>query len=313
MTKESVAASPISWQAIETLQQNAPELIIWAAPVMFVLVALEAFFSYRQQRGLYNINESLGSLILGIGNVFISLGIKILLFYGAVWVYNLVPWRMTFSWWSVLPAYLLYDFCSYWAHNISHRQRFWWATHVAHHSGEYYNLTTSFRLGWLQYIKIIFFLPVPFAGIHPVIFFVVNQAATLYQFWVHTEYIQKLPAFIEYIFVTPSHHRVHHGSQHKYLNKNFGATLIVWDRLFGTFQEEEEQPVYGVTHPVKAKINPIAINFSEYMVMAQDLRSTKDFRTKLFFIFGDPISIDQYKSTKANQQSYTSISAHAAE
>lgn len=295
-------ADKISMQSIDALKNSAPEIIVWAAPIMFLLVLLESFFSYRQNKGFYHVKESIGSLIIGVGNVIISLGVKVILFYLAVVIYNLIPWRMEFSWWSIVPCYVAFDFCSYWAHRISHRQRFWWATHVAHHSGEFFNLTTSFRLSWIQYIKIIFFLPVPLLGTHPVAFFVINQVSTLFQFWLHTEYIRKLPALVEYILVTPSHHRVHHGSQKKYLNKNFGATFIVWDRMFGTFQEEEERPIYGITHPVKAKLDPIHINFHEYVSILEDVKSAKDLKSKLFFIFGDPITIDIYKKAKAESE-----------
>jgi sterol desaturase/sphingolipid hydroxylase (fatty acid hydroxylase superfamily) len=293
---------PIVWQSIDIMQRNAPEIIVWAAPIMFAFVLLEIFFSYHQRKGFYDTKESIGSLLIGIGNVVISIGIKVVLFYAAVVIYNFLPWRMEFNWWLLLPCYVLFDFCSYWTHRLSHRQRFWWATHVPHHSGEHYNLTTSFRLSWVQYIKIIFFLPVPLLGTHPVMFFIINQVATLYQFWLHTEYIRKLPAFIEYIFVTPSHHRVHHGSQDKYLNKNFGASFIIWDRLFGTYQSEEEQPLYGITHPIKERLNPMHINFHEYVSMFQDVKSVRDFRSKIFFIFGDPIAIDAYKKLRAIQK-----------
>ena len=197
---------------IDNLQSNTPDIIIWAAPVMFFFVLIEYIISYYQNRNYYEKKETFGSICVGIGNVVIGAALKLILFTVLVWVYNMIPWRMELNWWTFIPCYILFDLCSYWAHNISHRQRFWWATHVAHHSGEYYNLTVSFRLSWVQYIKIIFFLPVSFLGFHPVIIFVTNQIAVLFQFWVHTEYIRKLHPVVEYIFATPSNHRVHHGS-----------------------------------------------------------------------------------------------------
>ena len=288
-------ADKISLDQITYLTKITPNIIIWASPFMFFFVLVEFIISYSQNKKYYEKKETFGSICVGIGNILISTSIKLLLFYGAVLLYNALPWRMPLNWWTFIPCYILFDLCSYWAHNISHNQRFWWATHIVHHSGENYNLTVSFRLSWVQYIKIIFMLPVFLMGFHPVIFFVVNQIAILFQFWVHTEYIRKMPAFFEYIFATPSNHRVHHGSQEKYINKNYGATFIFWDRIFGTYQKEEEQAIYGVTTNIENKANPFYINFHEYLEMAKDLKSTKCLRTRLFFIFGNPLKIALHK------------------
>lgn len=289
-------APEISFSELDGIQNNAPNIIIWAAPVMFFFVIIEWFISYKQNRKLYDKKESIGSILVGIGNVIIGTALKLALFTGIIWVYNMVPWRMELSWWSFLPCYIIFDFCSYWAHRISHQQRFWWATHVVHHTGEHYNLTVSFRLSWVQHLKLIFFMPVAFMGFHPIVFFTVNQIAVLFQFWVHTEYIRKLHPAFEYIFATPSNHRVHHGSQEKYINKNYGATFIFWDRLFGTYQPEEEQVNYGITHPLEQKSNPLYINFHEYIEMWKDVRQAKGLKMKLFYIFGDPIDIDKMKT-----------------
>jgi sterol desaturase/sphingolipid hydroxylase (fatty acid hydroxylase superfamily) len=288
-------APPISLKGIDKIENDAPDIIVWAAPAMFFFVLLEWYIARRQNRHLYEKKETWGSISVGIGNVIIGTALKIGLLYLIVVLYNFIPWRMQFSWWSFLPCYILFDLCSYWAHRISHQQRFWWATHVVHHSSENYNLTVSFRLSWVQHLKLIFFLPVALAGFHPVIFFIVNQIAVLFQFWVHTEYIRKMPAWIEYVFATPSNHRVHHGSQEKYINKNYGATFIFWDRLFGTYQPEEEQVIYGITHPLEQKWNPLYINFHEYREIWNDMRQAKGFRRKLFFLFGNPIDIAREK------------------
>ena len=206
---------------------------------------------------------------------------------------------MSFNWWTFIPCYIIFDFCSYWAHRVSHIQRFWWATHVPHHSAEDYNLTVSFRLSWVQHIKIIFFIPAALFGFHPIIFFVTNQIAVLFQFWVHTEYIKKLPKFIEYVFATPSNHRVHHGSQEKYINKNYGATFILWDRMFGTFEPEGEKAEYGLTHPLPNKGNPIYVNFHEFIDIWHDVSKAKGFKRKFFFLFGNPIAVARYKDKES--------------
>ncbi len=281
-------AEKILLKDIANLEQASPNIIVWAAPVMFFFVLIEYGVAYFQGKPYYNRKETFASIMVGLGNVVIGVLLKTALFYVFVLVYNLVPWRMSFNWWTFIPCYIIFDFFSYWTHNISHRMRFFWATHVVHHSGTHYNLTISFRLSWVQYIKIIFLLPVAFMGFHPIIIFITNQIAVLFQFWVHTEYIRKLHPVIEYIFATPSNHRVHHGSQPKYINKNYGATFIIWDRMFGTFQAEEEQVVYGITHNIAKPGDPVHINFHEYGDIVKDVKRARGWRKKLFCIFGDP-------------------------
>lgn len=289
-------APEIPYASIEGILKKAPEIIVWAAPVMFLFVLLEWYISRRQNKGLYHKSETFGSIMVGIGNVGIAFLLKFFIFFLVIQVYNLVPWRMKFNWWTFIPCYIIFDFFSYWAHRVSHQQRFWWATHVVHHSGEHYNLTVSFRLSWVQHIKLVFFIPVALMGFHPVVFFVVNQVAVLFQFWVHTEYIGKLHPWVEYVLATPSNHRVHHGSQEKYINKNYAATFVIWDRLFGTYQKEEEQVQYGVTHNIVNKANPIHINFHEFVDIFKDVKGAKSWRKKIFYLFGNPIAIAREKA-----------------
>jgi sterol desaturase/sphingolipid hydroxylase (fatty acid hydroxylase superfamily) len=285
------------------LQAAVPDIIVWAAPAMFFFVLLEYFISRWQNKDFYSGRETIGSTFVGIGNVLIGLLLKSALLWIFVVVYNAIPWRMELQWWTFIPCYIIFDLCSYWAHRVSHHIRFFWATHVPHHSGEHYNLTVSFRLSWIQYVKIIFFLPVALIGFHPIIIFVTNQIAVLFQFWVHTEYIRKLHPAIEYILATPSNHRVHHGSQDKYINKNFGATFIIWDRIFGTYQEEQEQVVYGITHNIDHKANPVHINFHEVIQMIQDVRSSKSWKERFLFVFGDPEDVGRYKAARNQDDS----------
>lgn len=291
-------APEIAYDQIGNVSSNSPELIIWGAPFMFFFVLLEWFISHRQHKELYQKAETIGSVLVGIGNVAIAFALKFSLLLLIVWVYNLVPWRMYLNWWTFIPCYIIFDFCSYWAHRIAHEQRIWWATHVEHHSSEHYNLSVSFRLSWIQHAKLIFFLPVALLGFHPVIFFVVNHVAVLFQFWVHTEYIGRLHPVIEYIFATPSNHRVHHGSQEKYINKNYGATFIIRDRIFNTYQPEEEQAIYGITHNIENKANPLQINFHELADIIRDVRKAKSWKLKFFYLFGDPIDIARHKEKK---------------
>lgn len=288
-------ADKIPMDLIHEVEKNAPNLIIWAVPAMVLFSGLEMLISYLQDRKFYEKKETIGSVLVGLGNLVVSGLIKVVMLYAVVGLYNLVPWRMELSWWTFLPCYVLYDLCSYWAHRISHEQRFWWATHVVHHSGENYNLAVSFRLSWIQHIKIIFFLPLALVGFHPIIFFVTYQLAVLFQFWVHTEYIRKCPRWMEYIFATPSNHRVHHGSQEQYIDKNYGATFIFWDRIWKTYEPEGEKVIYGITTNIVNKANPFFINFHEIKDMITDVRTAKGFRRKMFFIFGSPVKIMQEK------------------
>ncbi len=287
-------ADKISFSEISDLQHASPNLLLWAAPAMFLFVLIEYVISKITHKGYYEKKETIGSIIVGVGNVLIGFGLKTFLFVVFVWIYNLLPWRMSLNWWTLIPCYIFFDFCSYWTHNISHRMRFFWATHVVHHSSEHFNLTVSFRLSWVQYVKIIFVFPVALLGFHPVIIFFTSQIAVLFQFWAHTEYIRKLHPIIEYLFSTPSNHRVHHGSQPKYINKNYGATFVIWDRIFKTYQPEEEAVQYGITEDIARKADPIHINFHEYVNMIRDVKRVKAWRKKLFLIFGDPGKIKKF-------------------
>lgn len=288
-------AERIPFEEIIHLEKKSPDIIVYALPAVAVLTVIEIAGYYFLNKGNYDKQETLGSLLVGIGNLFVNLLLKVALLYAAVWIYNVVPWRIELNWWTLIPCFILYDLSSYWSHRISHFNRFFWATHVVHHSGEHFNLTVSFRQSWVQHFKLVFFLPLAFTGFHPVIFFVAGQLSVLYQFWIHTEHIKKLHPVIEYIFVTPSHHRVHHGSQDKYLDMNFAATFIIWDRIFGTFIEEDEKPVYGLTTGLDKKVNPIYLNFHEYYDILKDIRSAKTFKQKFFYLTASPAQIAKLK------------------
>jgi sterol desaturase/sphingolipid hydroxylase (fatty acid hydroxylase superfamily) len=289
------AASPIPLDSIADLEEAAPNLMVYALPAVLFFTLIEFSVSYFSEHKSYENKETLGSVLVGLGNLAVNLLMKTVLFFGAVWIYNMLPWRMELNWWTLIACFVIYDCCSYWSHRISHFNRFFWATHVVHHSAEHYNLTVAFRQSWVQHFKTLFFIPVALMGFHPVIFFVASQLSTLYQFWVHTERIGKLHPFIERYFGTPSNHRVHHGSQEKYLDKNFGAVFMIWDHLFGTFQYEEEKPVYGLTTPLANKTNPLVLNFHEYRDMIADIKQSDGIKELLFYVFASPGRIYQHK------------------
>jgi len=264
-----------------------PNLILWATPVIFLLVILEWGLSLYHNKDSYDKKDFFAALTIGLVSAGINAVIKIFIFGIILFFYNLVPWRIPPTWWSFILCFVAIDFARYWAHRISHEQRFWWATHVTHHNSRKYNFSVSFRTGWTQPIKFIFFIPVIMIGFHPFVFFICHQLAVLYQFWIHTEMIKKLPAPIEFIFVTPSHHRVHHASDAHYLDKNYGSTLIIWDRMFGTFTPEKERPTYGITKNVNS-YNPVTLVFHEFVDIYRDILKAENPKEIWQILFGKP-------------------------
>lgn len=263
--------------------------VIWiAAPIMFLLVAIEWIYSYKKNIKSYDSKDFFASLTVGLGNLGLNALQKVGIYTFILFFYNLVPWGIPHTWWSYVLCFFALDFFRYWAHRIAHEQRFLWTTHVVHHSSKKYNLGVAFRLSWIQNIKVLFFLPVIMIGFHPVVFFIIHQIEVLYQFWIHTEYIHKLPKPIEYIFTTPSHHRVHHSTNPQYIDKNYGSTLIIWDRMLGTFEPEIEKPVYGITKPIKS-FNPFYLVFHELVDLLKDLwRFRQKPKKMVSAFFGSP-------------------------
>ncbi len=277
---------PLTYQ--EVLTMDLPNIIAYAGPIMVALVLLEWFISIRQNKNFYDGKDTIAATAVGVVNVMLGVLLKIVTFGIVLFVYNHVPWTIPHTWWAYPLCLIWIDFWRYLAHRVAHENRFWWATHVTHHSSSKYNLSVSFRLGWTQYIKIVFFLPVILTGFDPIMFFICHQIEVLYQFWLHTEYITKLPRAIEFIFVTPSHHRVHHGTNAKYIDKNYGSTLIIWDRIFGTFQPEQEPAIYGITKTVERPYNPIYLCFHEWADLIRDAKKVRGVKNKLKIIFGRP-------------------------
>lgn len=273
-------------QYIEELE--AYSIMPYAVPVLLGLVVVEWIISTRKKVKIYDAKDSAAATVIGLVNVGLGLILKTLNFAFLLFFYTLISWSIPTEWWTFILCFVAIDFFRYWAHRIAHEQRFWWATHVTHHSSKEYNFTVSFRLGWTQYIKIIFFIPVILMGFHPIVFFLCHQLAVLYQFWIHSPFINKLPRPIEYIFVTPSHHRVHHGTNPQYIDKNYGSSLIIWDRIFGTFEPEGETVVYGITKPLKHPYNPVYLNFHEWQDLWQDVRKSSSLKSKWKILFGPP-------------------------
>jgi len=198
------------------------------------------------------------------------------------------PWHLSpRDWYTWVIAILGVDLLYYTYHRIAHRVRLIWATHQAHHSSQYYNLATALRQKWNNSGEILVWIPLPLLGIPPWMVFAAFSVNLIYQFWVHTERIDKLPRVIEFFFNTPSHHRVHHGMDREYLDKNYGGILIIWDRLFGTFAPERFRPHYGLTKQVDT-FNIVKLQFHEYASIVADVRGASRWRDRLGYVFGPP-------------------------
>jgi sterol desaturase/sphingolipid hydroxylase (fatty acid hydroxylase superfamily) len=266
------------------------DLIQYAIPGFIILLVAEVILTAREQKDYYDAKDTAGSLTMGIGNVIVGFVGKAIVFgaYSLVYQFRLFTVDMSQAWaWIVL--FFADDFSYYWFHRISHSSRYFWASHVVHHSSQKYNLGTALRQTWTGTLSgaFLFWIWLPLVGFSPVAVMTMQAISLLYQFWIHTEHINKLPAPIEFIFNTPSHHRVHHGSNLAYLDKNHAGVLIIWDRLFGTFESERERPTYGLTTNLNSH-NPFRIAFHEWTSIGRDVSRSGSFRNALGYVFGPP-------------------------
>ena len=243
-----------------------PVILYYAIPFFVLLLSIEAWFSYKEQKKLYETKDTFTSLGLGIGNVITGFFTKALIFGLFTFLYNHRLFTLDAGvWWYWVVLFFADDFSYYWFHRISHHVNYFWASHVVHHSSQHYNLAAALRQTWTGNATgaFLFWAWMPLVGFHPIWILFMQQISLIYQFWIHTETVNKLPAPVEFIFNTPAHHRVHHGSDLKYLDKNHAGILIIWDRLFGSFQREEERPVYGLTKNIES-YNPALIAFKTW-------------------------------------------------
>ncbi len=188
---------------------------------------------------------------------------------------------------AFVTSMLAWDFLYYWSHRWQHEKRLFWANHVAHHSSEHYNLSTALRQPWAGILLSWVYMPMPLLGFSPAQTAKAGQLNLLYQYWIHTEAIDRLPAPAEQVLNTPSHHRVHHGANPQYLDKNYGGILITWDKLFGTFEPEVRRIKYGLTKNIKT-FNPLTIGYGEMAAMVADAVSAKGWRNKLSHVWARP-------------------------
>lgn len=270
-----------------------PELrniLLDAVPAFILLIIVEVIYAIKTQRELYEVKDAATSISLGLGNLFIGLLTKsfILLFF--VWIYEHRLFAIPFNaWWVWLLLFFADDFSYYCMHRTAHSVRWFWASHVVHHSSERYNLAAALRQTWTGNLTgaFLFWSWLPLVGFHPAMILFMQSVSLIYQFWIHTEAVYKLPKWFEFIFNTPSHHRVHHGSNIEYLDKNHAGILIIWDRMFGTFQPELFTPTYGLTKNVQT-FNPVKVAFWEWINIGKDLKKVKSIKHIFGYLFNAP-------------------------
>ena len=266
------------------------DIYLYGVPIVLLLIASEVAYSTFHNLGYYKIKDTLAGLGLLAGNFFIGLFTKgsIFLIYVYLYQFKIMTVNELLPMWLVwVMTFIMIDFVYYWYHRCSHRIRFLWAVHMNHHSSEEMNFTVSLRQAWFGPIsKVPFFIALPLIGFDPIITAVAGVASTLWGVFGHTQWINRL-GYLEYIFITPSSHRVHHGSNECYIDKNYGNLLIIWDRMFGTFAEEKEQVIYGIRDNVKT-YNPLKITFMFWQVMWNDFKSSKNYKDKFLSFFGTP-------------------------
>lgn len=270
-----------------------PDVVQWAVPGFIALILLEFLWIHLTGRGgRYETRDAVTSLVMGAGNVAEGLLLGFLAYGVYMWLWQLTPLDLGTSVWAIALCFILDDLRYYWVHRIGHRSRWVWASHVNHHSSQHYNLTTALRQTWTGTFTFMLVLRAPLVllGFHPAMILFVGGLNLIYQFWIHTEAIHRLPRWFETVFNTPSHHRVHHGRNPRYLDANYAGVLIIWDRLFGTFVPEldSEKPEFGLVHNI-GTFNPLRVAFHEWIGIWRDVtRQGITMRHRLLYALAPP-------------------------
>lgn len=264
-----------------------PNLIHAAIPFFVGFIVLEIILSSFLKVKTYELKDASSSIAMGLGNVFLGIIGKVIVFGAYTFVHQFALFDIGFAWWAWVLLFFAEDFSYYWFHRISHSVRFFWASHVVHHSSQHYNLSTALRQTWTGNFTggFVFWLWLPLLGFEPIMIIFMKSISLLYQFWIHTEVIKKMPAWFEAVFNTPSHHRVHHSNEVEYLDRNHAGVLIIWDRMFGTFTAEKQKPRYGLTQNINT-YNPLVIATHEWWAMIKD--TVRNPRHAWGYVFGPP-------------------------
>jgi sterol desaturase/sphingolipid hydroxylase (fatty acid hydroxylase superfamily) len=266
--------------------------VVYAIPVFVAFIALELVSLRWLEDGDelvgYEYRDTRTNVVMGLGSVVINGAARVvaLLAYAALFV--ITPLRLdSHRWYTWVLVLLLVDLIWYSYHRASHRVRIMWAAHQAHHNSQRFNLSTAVRQKWNPWFELLFWVPLPLLGVPPWLVFTAFSINLIFQFFVHTERVGKLPRPIEFVFNTPSHHRVHHASDRDYLDKNYGGILIVWDRLFRSYAEETHRPTYGLTKNIDS-FNPFRLQYHEYSAIARDVRASRTWRERFGYLVGPP-------------------------
>ena len=261
--------------------------------LLLLLIPLEILLASSSRiRAQYDTRDTLANVAVSVGSIFFWGTLSWIFLAAVTFAYAHRFTDVPFAWWSFLLAFVLEDCRYYWWHRISHRSRWFWASHVVHHSSQHFNLSTNLRQSWTSQFSGLILLNVPLAliGFHPGIVALAFSVNLLYQFWIHTEAIDRMPPWFEWLLNTPSHHRVHHASNARYLDANYAGVFMIWDRMFGTFvpEQAEEPPHYGIVKNL-GTFNPVRIALHEYVGIARDqARPNLTMRHRIGYLFGPP-------------------------
>jgi len=266
---------------------HVPYILWYAIPGFVLLLVVEAVLAARMRLELYELSDTAASLSMGIGMMLIGLATKPPIFLLYAFLNRFALFHLGYAWWVWPLAFVADEFSYYWFHRTSHECRLFWASHVVHHSSQRYNLGTALRQSWTGSITgWIFWLWMPLVGFRPAMIMTMQAVSLIYQYWIHTELIRSVGP-LEGILNTPSHHRVHHGSNAQYIDRNHGGTLIIWDRMFGSFEPENEKVAYGLTKNIHT-YNPLRIAFHEWVDMVRDVAHARGWRERWMYVFGEP-------------------------
>ncbi|WP_137861927.1 MULTISPECIES: sterol desaturase family protein [unclassified Sphingomonas] len=263
----------------------------YAIPGFVALILVEMLVARLRDRHRYCPRDTLTSLMLGFGSTVASALTAGVVFALAMWVYQYRLFTIGFAWYWFVLAFVLDDFAYYVFHRAAHRVRWFWASHVIHHSSQHYNLTTALRQTWTGFVSLgfLFRLPLFLIGFHPAMVFFCAGLNLIYQFWIHTEVIGRMPRWFEAVMNTPSHHRVHHATNPRYLDKNYAGVFIVWDRMLGTFEPErdDERPRYGIVKDL-GSFNLLWAAFHEWVGIAKDVWAAPDLKSRILYMIAPP-------------------------
>lgn len=274
-------------------------ILVTFVPIFIGSILLEAYLIKKRLRlnhketghprppVAYDTKDALSSISMGIGNLLIGVAVGGLIAVTYAWVYQYKLFNIPEVWWAYVLMVVIEDYVYYWNHRMGHISRLWWSAHETHHSSNEYNLSTAVRQTWTGWpLTWIFWIPLVWLGFPPVWVALQQSISLIFQFFIHTRLVGKL-GWLEWIFNTPSHHRVHHGRDVKYLDYNYAGIFIIWDRLHGTFKKEEEEPLYGTYKPLQTK-NIFYIGFHMWVELWQGLRRMPTWKDRVKFVFMPP-------------------------